>query len=441
MKIALFKKQATSFWKSCQSITANLEAAYQRLGETENFKVEVFEINEPASYQELYYLSQRIIEGNFSHVSWIDHYPHPHDFLKAYFQIQPDKKKAPKFIFHLFGDFILQLPQWQALESTLEGVSLSLISASHRQNDLVNSLLGDDADIYTDTLAFPVNENIFSFDEGKRKKRRSDLEIKDDEKSFLYTGRLSYQKNIFDLIRSFVSYRKNFDQKAKLFLCGPMDDLGIPYLGKEALAGTFYFHWEECFRDPEFKNLLDSKVIQYLGNISTEELHETYCAADLYVSFSCHNDEDYGMSPAEASVCGLPSLLSSWGGFASFHKYFPQNVSLVPVLLNENRQAPIQVACIKALASIAEKKVSIEERKDFSSKAVKELGINSSSLKIKNVLDQLEKQCSDKLLFNETFHKVCSQLKGNKQAPFKGPAGGYSLFYRQVYRVYTGEGE
>lgn len=438
MKIALVKKEATSFWKSCQSITNNLEKTYHHLAETTEVSIEVFGLEDEAGYHQLCDLAQKIKEGGFSHVAWIDHYPHPLAFLKAYFEIYPTKDEAPEFIFHLFGDFVLQVPLWEEAVEILDGVSVSMISASHRQDDLVASLLSKDNKANHDVMAFPVDENIFTFSEEKRSEMRKKWDVPEDSLVFLYTGRLSYQKNIFDLIRSFATYRKNFENKAYLFLCGPMDDLGIPYLGKEALPGTFFFHWEECFRETELKSLLNDGYVRYLGNVSTEELHANYCAADFYSSLSCHNDEDYGMSPAEATVCGLPCLLSSWGGFASFHKYFPNEVDLVPLSLNESRQAPQQVTIVKKMAVKSQSKLSNEERAKFGLRATHELGIVGSSEKLKAIL---EKGSGKSLQFNDKFYKLSAALTINKRAPFKGPNGGYSLFYRDIYKAYTGEGD
>ena len=125
-----------------------------------------------------------------------------------------------------------------------------------------------------------------------------------------------------------------------------MDDLAIPYLGKEALPGTFYFHWEESIREYG----LDDKV-SYLGNLSKEELFELYNGSDCYISLSSHNDEDYGMSPAEALSTGLPCILSQWGGFISFAQYFPAIVNLVEVENQGDRNLPQIQAAFKAMAS------------------------------------------------------------------------------------------
>jgi hypothetical protein len=143
------------------------------------------------------------------------------------------------------------------------------------------------------------------------------------------------------------------------------------------------------------------------------------------------------MSPAEAAVSGLPCLLTSWGGFYSFHKYFPEKVDVIPVSLGEGRQAPSQISCIKSMAAKNQKRPSLEERKAFGEKATLELGIKGSAQKLVSLLENLDSKESFQFQFNEKFRKLCSHLKGNKRAPFKGPTGGYSLFYRDVYSVYT----
>lgn len=445
MKIALIKKEATSFWKSCQSITTNLEKSYEFLCGEKSFDCESFPLSESESSLGLNQLAGKILKEDYSHIAWIDHYPHPQAFITALCEVGDSLQveNFPTIIIHLFGDFLLHVPQWEGVESILEErkekgkatPNLSFVAASHRQLKLVESFLSEESSLSKGVIAFPVDESQFNFSLEERSKKRQELDLKEEEHLFLYTGRLSYQKNIFDLIRSFVSARKTFGLKAKLFLTGPMDDLGIPYLGKEALPGTFFFHWEECFKTEEYKKLLSDGVIKYLGNLNSNDLRAIYCAADTYVSFSCHNDEDYGMSPAEACACGLQSLLSAWGGFPSFEKYFPNECHTVLTTLDALRQAPSQMVCIKGFGLKSQKVSSHQERENFSQRAIEELGILATSKKIDL---HLEKLSGGNLSFNNHFRKLSSILKSQPKAPFKGPAGGYSLFYKEVYKDYVG---
>ena len=205
-----------------------------------------------------------------------------------------------------------------------------------------------------------------------------------------------------------------------------MDDLGIPYIGKEALEGTFYFHWEECMNSlPEgIRN-----KITYLGNVTPLELKEYYCAADTYLSMSCHNDEDYGMAPAEALMCGLPCILSDWGGFSSFKHYLPNVVTTVPINLSQHRQAPDNLKVTKAmlLAQLH------SDREGLSFEAQRYLGIEDVAKKLQELLESASFNFRG---FNGKFIKLASLFRPESKGPFRSGTGEYSLFYQDIYKVY-----
>jgi glycosyltransferase involved in cell wall biosynthesis len=125
---------------------------------------------------------------------------------------------------------------------------------------------------------------------------------------------LSLQKGIVSLIEEF-RHQVELGADAVLGIAGAFDDIGSPTTGLNLLPGYFYQRVQEALSllPPEIQ-----KRVLILGNLSKEELRGLYSAADSFVSLSLYHDEDFGMAPAEALSCGLPSLLSSWGGYSSF---------------------------------------------------------------------------------------------------------------------------
>ncbi|MCF8058921.1 MAG: glycosyltransferase family 4 protein [Bacteriovoracaceae bacterium] len=430
MKLALVKKKDSSFWRSCQSITSNLEQAYTNSCEREGHEVETLVYSSQAGHLESHDLGKRILEGEFDLVVWLDHYPHPYGLIKFLLN-NCAKNECPPFVIHLFGDFILHAPMWGGVEEEIRKtgnkLKLHFVAASHKQRDLVKSLLKSATDENVSVMAFPVNETSFFFSSEIRQTYRKKYNFKDGETIFYYSGRLSYQKNIIDLIYTFSAYSKNFDSKAKLILSGPMDDLGIPYLGKEALDGTFFFHWEECLRD--LFGLVEAGKIVYLGNLSQEDLLGTYCASDVFTSLSCHNDEDYGMAPAEALSCGLPCVLTDWGGYSSFKSYSPSFIGLVPVEPGEQRHKPQKAMAVKAMATLS----MGTDRRALSKNSHNNLGITEISKQIESLC---KREITEFSGFNEKFFKLCSLFENNPRAPFRGPGGNYSLFYKDLYHPY-----
>ncbi len=423
MKIVVIKKKIQSQWRSCQSITSNLLKAYQGLEKAEGKSVCSFELSEEPAFDEFQELSQLIQDENITHVAWIDHYPHPMEFL-TYLKTL-NLKRRPVFLFHIFGDFILHAPMWKSISTHIKSdFQVVFICASYKQAELLGSLSDSDTGIVV--VPFPVDGGEFFFDQNLRESGRDSLGL-ESKQVFLYSGRLSYQKNVLDLIHAFSHYLTISQDDAMLLITGPMDDLGAPYIGKEALAGTFYFHWQECMSVlPEEHQ----KRVLYLGNVSKEYLREVYCASDYYVSLSCHNDEDYGMAPAEALMCGLPCILSAWGGFSSFKRYCPSGVNLVDVKLGDNRQNPGLSGVAKNLLTARD----LSSRSEVLESAKKSVSIEAVQERLHEVINSEEYFES----FNEKFYKLSSLFASNPYAPFRSAKGGYNYFYRELYELYCG---
>lgn len=434
MTILTIQKKGRSDWKSCQTITNNLHQAYElvgkSMGQDGQSKVRTLTINDSLTEYEGVDLARGILEASPRVIAFIDHYPHPAPLIRSLRRAyEATQKEAPLLVFHVFGDFVLNCLQWQAIEDDLKFFKVQFVAASHKQVQLVHSFISDLKIEAMQVIPFPVSDLDYFFSEEIRERFRVEQECQ-NEFVFVYTGRLSYQKNITTLLRSFSTFIKSFDHQARLMIAGPMDDLAIPYLGKEALPGTFFFHWEEALKE---YGLTDK--VTYLGNLNSEELFKLYNGSDCYISLSTHNDEDYGMSPAEALATGLPCILSSWGGFISFAKYAPTMVNLVEVETREDRNLPQVKAAFKYMAAEYIQEFDERERKAASLNMRERIGILAVSKKIINMLNR---ETNKKFTgFNILFYKLCAQFENNSGAPFRAAAGGYGPFYREVYGSYS----
>ncbi|MBV2167067.1 MAG: glycosyltransferase [Bdellovibrio sp.] len=183
---------------------------------------------------------------------------------------------------------------------------------------------------------------------------RRHLGILDKSKILLYTGRLSRQKQILSLIKCFeeasVYLLKNKKAPPHLLLAGNFDDLGRPYLDEHDNLNQYFSEYALL------KNSLSpeiSKRILYLGNLNEGSLCSLYNLADAYISLSLHNDEDFGMSPAEALCSGTPAILTSWGGFNSFAESL---TSVTAISTNLDAQGPSfnKKAAINAIIALCQ---------------------------------------------------------------------------------------
>lgn len=318
-RAAIISSKKSSEWISCQSIQKNLLQAYKLSGIETNF---LLFSGAPGEAREVTAITENIIHLNPQVVIFVDHKPHPHALIKSLAQIYKNKKRKPELHFHVYGDFPLYIKEWKGAEKYLKTFQVRWICASEAQRTLLLSLLRKPTDCVH--IPFPISTQVFRpTNTSELVSLRRRLGIPNKSKVLLYTGRLSRQKQILSLIKCFdeasVHLIKSKKAAPYLLLAGTFDDLGRPYLDEHDNLNQYFSEYALL------KNSLSpevSKRILYLGNLKEGPLCDLYNLADAYISLSLHNDEDFGMSPAEALCSGAPAILTSWGGFNSFSENF-----------------------------------------------------------------------------------------------------------------------
>ena len=196
-KLALIRKEKKSQWKSCQSITHSLSLSYESL-KGPHLEVDCYDFPQGAQAFEALLLAERLIHDSVTHIIFIDHEPHPCQLIKALKQsYSKGESSTAELIFHLFGDFVLQSQAWRECEEALKSFSTTFICASHKQKELVDKLLSEDCRSLV--IPFALEESSIEFDQNQRGLARKRLDL-GEAYTFVYTGRLSYQKNVLDLI-------------------------------------------------------------------------------------------------------------------------------------------------------------------------------------------------------------------------------------------------
>ncbi len=416
-KIVLIKRQNKSDWVSCQSITSNLEKVYQDIFQD----IIPLEIDKSYDKYDYWKLAEEIFKTNPSKIVFIDHTPHPCELIKALDNFFLDN--LPELVFHIFGDFTLQSKQWLSIEDILKKTPLRIICASDKQKLLLENLLNIQASSIS-IIPFPVDETRFYYKNEKRN---------DEKFNFLYTGRVSDQKNIIELINTFHHFNTSLNPQTTLTIAGPYDDLGIPFLGKSMKPGAYGLTIENLVQKLKNKNIF------LLGNLNHDDLLIQYNKSDAYISLSTHNDEDYGMSPAEALCSGLDCLLTDWAGYSSFKKNHPNNVVLSKVELKGSKNLPDRSDVIKKMNIISLNKKSLKQKELLSKEAHKTLGIKSSKERLTTILN--DKNASAKLhSFTDIFRNLASSHIYSPDTPFlKASNGSYTSLYKEIYAPYYEE--
>ena len=188
-----------SAWVSCRSIVPNLRAAYQQsLGK----KARLYDFG-PHMVLQISRLALQIFKERPSHLIFIDHQPHPEELLRWLREVY-GSEPLPKLLFHIFGDFTYFAPKWMSADPVLRAFDVHFICASQRQARLLSRFLAGESNLVS-ICPFPVDTDVFRFDEGLRASWREQHGIKKQEKVICYTGRLSLQKNVTRLIREFAN--------------------------------------------------------------------------------------------------------------------------------------------------------------------------------------------------------------------------------------------
>lgn len=325
MNVAIVYSFKPSDWFSCTVINKNLRAAYEAYFGSSNILHIDYSHDREFADSDL----DKLISNQIKKIIFIDHKPTPIDFMKRLIQKNKEYAQQVEYSLHIFGDFPLYLNEWRALFLLMQDYHLKFLVASKKQKLLLDKFLQQSKLI--EVSPFPVDEKKFSFNLKKSEKARLDLGL-GREKVFLYTGRLSYQKRIVELITLFLQLLrdKKIEPDSKLILVGAIDSLGVPYLSAPQILGEYYRSIHMTLADyPDFKD-----NIFLVGKIDNSRLKNYYLAADCFLSTSTYHDEDYGMAVAEALCSGLPAILTDWAGYSSFQlESQPEFCQLVPTKL------------------------------------------------------------------------------------------------------------
>lgn len=316
-RIALIGYQEPSIWMSCQKINAFLIRMYKTV--LSNKDLVHFTLS--GEHYDNLRLANEIISQKINHLIFYDHRLNPNFVLEPLIAHQTDISHI-KVSIHLYGNPFEKIQWWSNALSNLGKNKIQLITSSSDMAEIAKLLFKSPPPIFISP--FGVSSK-FKFDEKIRKNIREKFKL-NNEKVFLYTGRISPRKNIHLIIELFNHIKRNND---KLFLVGPFDN----YNSIDNSSHDYQFFISELINkiDPKRKNIL------YISKCKEEELINFYNMSDYFINLSTMPGDDFGMSIAEAACNGLPILLTKWAGHKD-HLQLAQGIEFVEVLKNGNDQ-------------------------------------------------------------------------------------------------------
>lgn len=230
--------------------------------------------------------------------------------------------KPIDWVIHAYGCFSGRITEFLNAYQRMGNDRFKIIAASKMHQQVITNLFQDPSSVVH--TPFPYRKIDAFFDEHVRRKSREVLGLEQNEIVLLYAGRISFQKNVHQLINLFNQYKASIPTKTfKLIICGEIDDLN-PYTdeaGQQLGLARKLFLIEIERSGPDVK---------YLGQLDHADLVNLYHAVDGFVSLSTHFGEDYGFAVAEALGYGLPCFLSRWGGYKDFAS-LPQTQFVKPI--------------------------------------------------------------------------------------------------------------
>lgn len=218
------------------------------------------------------------------------------------------------FIIPVYGNMTVEFDRWPALSNLLRSKKVILLVASHRSGQQI-SLFVESATIKK--IPYPVSSLHF----------KDPLVLPPESTiQLVYSGRLMIQKNVFELMQTFLLAHK-MDPRLRLHICGEFHERSHHLHGIDVDFAMYR---------QEFHRLVDSSggAIIYHGFLDQTQLQSLNARCDYVISMSTYHDEDFGVSVAQALAQGLLPILSDWGGHSDFVRAF--SGTLISVKLNQH---------------------------------------------------------------------------------------------------------
>ena len=130
--------------------------------------------------------------------------------------------------------------------------------------------------------------------------------LPENKNILLYTGRINIQKNLHTLVKILASV-KHYHNDVHLVIIGKEDKEDY---AEFKIANQGYENYLRKVIELEGLN----EDISIINEINDSDLVAFYCMADIFVNFTIHRDENFGLSQVEAMAAGTPVIASSWGG-------------------------------------------------------------------------------------------------------------------------------
>ncbi|MGH9347562.1 MAG: glycosyltransferase [Vicinamibacterales bacterium] len=157
-------------------------------------------------------------------------------------------------------------------------------------------------------LPFPVDDTRFYPESPKviDAARRS-LQIDPRSKVILYSGRISLEKNLHTVLKTFGVVRQRIPG-CVFVIAGAETNWPFGEFGVYALEVT------RMLRKTIESLRIDPDSVRFIGQRGPDELRALYNAADVMLNLTLNHNENFGVAQVEAMLCGTRAVGTNWGG-------------------------------------------------------------------------------------------------------------------------------
>lgn len=400
-KIFIFYNDDTHFWYSCNVI---VKAVHEALADAPEVtwcrassgvsEADLCAIEKSSQSNEVYVY---LVSDNMNYQGIASQLTHLPDII---------------FIIPIYGNMTVEYVRWPELNKILKGRKVILLSASHRQCQQL-SIFVEGATIKK--IPYPISSMHFL-----------DLpQSIDNTVHLIYSGRITIQKNIFELMKVFNDVHKQ-NPHLKLHIAGEFHDRGYHLHGVDIDFEGF---------KTEFFDFIEASHggIEFHGFLSQEQIRKLNSQCDYVISMSTYHDEDFGVSVAQSLAQGLVPILSDWGGHPDYLDYVSGH--LIPVITNKLNIPTVSTKHL-FITLLSLKKLERTTRLSNRNKIADYL--STSSYK-RNYSHLLNERVDDYLGQNELFLKyaeICSRWY-----PFAKQQTALRVEYMDIYKSYLSDYE
>jgi glycosyltransferase involved in cell wall biosynthesis len=220
--------------------------------------------------------------------------------------------RIPKRRFcHSLGDFMLPEVFFEPVNFDFNNVNLVTSDVQEKRLKKHLGLAAPATAVFTPRL----NEQSFYPPDAKEKAlARKKYGLGKNDVHIVYAGRWLATKGTCQLLRVLDLWP---DKNVKVSLAGNFSP-DFPL----RMSGAVHFTFADYFKREFIARALD-KQVRLFAAYAPDQLRELFWSADMFVYASGHEDENFGMAPREAALCGVPAVVTDFCGLHQIGAQMP----------------------------------------------------------------------------------------------------------------------